>query len=384
MSNSSPLAPMRILHVVGRMDRAGAETMLMNYYNAIDRNRYQFDFLVFTDDRCDYDDEIEALGGRIVSISSSNWISRTFSMIRIFSGGDWICVHSHTNLSNMFSLFAACISRVPIRVSHAHVTEYLGNSFLKRTYHRIARAFIQKFATHKAACGKLAADLLYNAEDAVIIIPNAIQSDRFILDRGEVGQRVRRELGISAKVRVVLQVGRLDVVKNQMFTLEIAKKMRGIGEEFLILFVGRGALEETLRSEIEANDLGNFVKLLGVRSDVSELLQAADFFILPSLVEGFPVVLVEAQAAGTSCLVSDHVSSEVDLGLHSIKFLSIPTGVISDTCEIYAATWADALAERNKRSVSSEARRRSVLDAQGYSVTSAAERLTKIYETECR
>lgn len=382
MTSLTDQPPKRILHVVGRMDRAGAETMLMNYFRAIDRDRYQFDFLVFSDDRGDYYDEIEDLGGRIISIVSSNWISRTIAMIRVFRSANWVCIHSHTNSSNMFSLFAAYTARIPIRVSHAHVTGYLEKSWLRRMYHRISRAAISKFSTQKLACGELAAQLLYNPDDAVTIVPNAIKAESFNRDRSEVGPRVRQDMCIAPETTIILQVGRLDVVKNQEFTLDIAKELRKRRENFVVLLVGRGMLEEKLQKEITANALERKVKLLGVRDDIAELMLAADFLILPSLLEGFPVVLVEAQAAGTMCLVSDHVSSEVDLGLNLIKFLSIPTKHTSDEIDKCANMWANSLDEKSNMPPPSEEQRQKLLDARGYSVTSATEKLTQFYEAK--
>lgn len=148
----------RVLHIVGRMDRAGAETMLMNYYRSIDRDRLQFDFLVYTDDVCDYDAEIESLGGRIIRISEhANWLSRTASIFRTLRAGNWSAVHSHTNFSSIFPLFAAFLAGIPVRVAHAHVTEIETTSFAKKAYQWLAPMLVRGLATHKVACGERAA-----------------------------------------------------------------------------------------------------------------------------------------------------------------------------------------------------------------------------------
>ena len=148
----------RVLHIVGRMDRAGAETMLMNYYRSIDRNRLQFDFLVYTDDVCDYDAEIESLGGRIIRVSGdANWVGRTVSIFRILRAGNWSAVHSHTNFSSIFPLFAAFLARIPVRVAHAHGTEIETTSFAKKAYQSLAPMLVRGLATHKVACGERAA-----------------------------------------------------------------------------------------------------------------------------------------------------------------------------------------------------------------------------------
>lgn len=372
-------SPLRVLHVVGRMDRAGAETMLMNYYRAIDRDRYQFDFLVFTRDRCDYDDEIESLGGRVIRIEAQSWVFRTLAMIGLMKSCSWVAVHAHTNYSNMWPLFAAWAARVPVRISHAHVTEYVRGSFVKDIYQTVAPRMIWRFATERAACGQVAGQLLYRAEDNVTIIPNAVSPEKFMLDRTVTAARVRQALDIAPECSVILQVGRLDAVKNQRFTLAVAHNLRRSGAEFVILLVGRGNLEAELRREIEAGGLKAQVRLLGVREDIPELLNAADLLILPSLVEGVPVVLVEAQAAGVPCLVSDRVSAEVDLGMGLIRFLPVPEAVPSVTSEACAAVWVGAIGEHGKSTVPSAAERMAVLQSSGYSVASATERLTRMY-----
>lgn len=380
MSQIKAAPPARILQVVGRMDRAGAETMLMNYYRALDRERYQFDFLVFGTDRGDYDNEIESLGGRIVRLTNGNWLTRTAAMYRLLRNGPWIAVHAHTNFSNMFPLLAAALAHVPVRVSHAHVTGYMGGSVVQHAYQMLAPWVIRRMSTHRVACGVAAARLLYRADEAVTLIPNAIAADRFMLDRDAQAVRVRREFGLEADALLILQVGRLDPVKNQLFTVEIVNELRSRGQGSAVLVAGRGGLEEALRERVAAYGLEEQVRLLGVRDDIPELLNAADVFVLPSLFEGFPVVLVEAQAAGTPCIVSDRVSPEVDLGLGLLQFLPVPADVTSGGCSELAGVWADALQAIGRVPTPTLAERRRVLESSGYSVAGSTGRLTDLYE----
>lgn len=380
MSKTASASPARILHVVGRMDRAGAETMLMNYYRAVDRQRYQFDFLVFGTDRGDYDDEIESLGGRVVRLDNGNWLTRTVAMHRLLRDGPWVAVHAHTNFSNMFPLLAAAAARVPVRVSHAHVTGYMQGSLAKHAYQAVAPWVIRKTSTRRVACGLAAARLLYRANEAVTLIPNAIAAESFMLDRDAQSVRVRQELGLTADTLLILQVGRLDPVKNQLFTVEIANELRSRGRDCAVLIAGRGELEEELRERIAEYELGTQVRLLGIRDDVPELLNAANVFMLPSLLEGFPVVLVEAQAAGVPCIVSDRVSTEVDLGLGLLQFLAVPDDVAPGGCAESASAWADVLEQIGRIPIPSEADRQRVLEASGYSVSSSTNRLTDLYD----
>lgn len=371
--------PARILHVVGRMDRAGAETMLMNYYRAVDRQRYQFDFLVFGPDRGDYDEEIESLGGRVVRLSGGNWLMRTVAMYRLMRSGPWVAVHAHTNFSNMFPLLAAAAAHIPVRVSHAHVTGYMQGSLVKSVYQAVAPLVIRRASTRRVACGSAAARLLYRADEAVTLIPNAIAADGFMLDRHAQSARVRQELGLAADTLIMLQVGRLDPVKNQLFTVGIVNELRSRGRDCVVLVAGRGGLEQQLRERVAEYGLDIQVRLLGIRKDIPELLNAADAFLLPSLFEGFPVVLVEAQAAGIPCIVSDRVSAEVDLGLGLLQFLAVPDQVIPSGCAETTNAWADALERINGVPIPSELDRRRILQASGYSVSGSTNRLTDLY-----
>ena len=370
----------RVLHIVGRMDRAGAETMLMNYYRSIDRDRLQFDFLVYTDDVCDYDAEIESLGGRIIRISEhANWLSRTASIFRTLRAGNWSAVHSHTNFSSIFPLFAAFLARIPVRVAHAHVTEIETTSFAKKAYQSLAPMLIRGLATHKVACGERAAGLLFAAGDRVSILPNAIEAPAFMLDRQAAAEEIRAELDVQPNTRILLQIARLDPVKNQLFLVEVAAALKRRGDDFVMLLAGRGELEPAIRNAIERAGLQRQVKLLGVRSDVPRLLNAADAFVLPSFFEGFPVVLVEAQAAGLPCIVSDRVSGEVDLGMGLVSFRAIPGSLAATDAEQMIEEWAAALAVLHAQPPPSQEQRHAVLKAKGYCTSDAMNRLGALY-----
>jgi glycosyltransferase involved in cell wall biosynthesis len=139
-------------------------------------------------------------------------------------------------------------------------------------------------------------------------------------------------------------------------------------------------MERELRSAIERNGLEDRVRLLGVRDDIPELLNGSDVFLLPSLVEGFPVVLVEAQAAGIGCLVSDRVSAEVDLGMGLLAFLPVPEQVPSEESERCAAEWADALGSSGQAEGPSASARLQILETRGYSILAARDRLLRLYD----
>lgn len=298
--------PIRILHIVTYMGRGGLETMLMNYYRAIDRTKVQFDFLTHRDFRADYDDEIEALGGRIYRLPQLNPFSSAYlsALDRFFTEHpEYRIVHSHLDCMSAVPLKAAKKHGVPVRIGHAHNSnqprdaKYLLKLFYKR---RIAR-----YATQLFACSDEAGRWMFGGAD-FRVLNNAIDVGKYTFDAG-IRTDVRRSLGLPEDGLVVGHVGRFDPQKNHSFLLDIFAQMPG---DARLLLVGDGILRPDAEQQAEELGIRNRVFFMGVRSDVDRLLQAMDVFLFPSLFEGLPVSIVEAQAAGLPCLISDKVPIE--------------------------------------------------------------------------
>lgn len=362
------LTPCRVLHIIGRMDRAGAETMLMNIYRELDRSRFQFDFLYFTEERCDYDDEIKALGGKIYRIPGRRAILRSIKLWRLLSIKKWSIVHSHTLFSSGLHLSVARIAAVRNRVAHAHSTQDANStSTVGRAYQRLMLNLISWGATSRVACGRAAAQYLFPGRTDIVIVPNAIDIDRFAAASGA---RVRAEFGLADDCLTILHVGRLVPVKNQSLSLQIAAVLHERGINFRMLFAGTGADQRMIQHEIETRDLRESVTLIGLRSDIDELMAAADVLLLPSLYEGFPVVLVESQASGLPAVVSDTISSEVNLGLSLIVTVDLQTT---------AQRWADALSRASRCEIPNESIRKQSLLARGFSSEAGARMIESVY-----
>lgn len=360
----------RVLHIVGKMDRAGAETMLMNLYRHIDRTQVQFDFVTFTTDQGDYDEEILALGGKIFPIIASNSIERMFKLTSFLKQhSEYQIVHAHQLLGNAFHLLAAKRAGVRNLISHAHSTSNGKTGLLNKIYEKFTLTIIRKISTHKLACGELAAKYLYGDDDKVWIIPNAVN----ILEMQAVADKSKNYISDRLEGRgiKIIQVGRIYKIKNQEFSLKIAEELKKRNIDFTLYIIGQGPLESSLKQEIQTKLLSNNVKMLGIRSDITELMASADFMIMPSLHEGFPVVLVESQTVGLHALVSNRVSTEVDLGLGLVHFLPI-----SSTKE-----WADYLEKPNPKNLSNDTISQKVQVA-GFDVIKNSNSLLKFYK-EC-
>ena len=298
--------PIRILHIVTYMGRGGLETMLMNYYRAIDRAKVQFDFLTHRDFRADYDDEIEALGGKIYRLPNLNPFSRSYlgALDRFFrEHPQYRIVHSHLDCMSAIPLKAAKKHGVPVRIGHAHNSnqprdaKYLLKLFYKR--------MIAGQATQLFACSEEAGRWMFGNAD-FRVLNNAIDAGKYAFD-ADIRSTVRRELGLPADALVVGHVGRFDPQKNHRFLVEIFEKMP---EDARLLLVGDGVLRPDVEQQAAALGIRDRILFTGVRTDVDRLLQAMDVFLMPSLFEGLPVSIVEAQAAGLPCLISDKVPIE--------------------------------------------------------------------------
>ena len=314
---------LRILHIVGKMDRAGAETMLMNLYRHIDRTQVQFDFITFTTDQGDYDDEILALGGRLFPILANNSIDRMFKSTSFLKQhSEYQIVHAHQLLSNAFHLLAAKRAGVQHRISHSHNTQSAKSGIVSYLYEKFAIYLNKSLSTKRIACGKDAAEYLFNTSENIWLLNNAIDLQLYndiSLSHKNSWTAVKSDLqGLK-----IIQVGRLNEVKNHAFSLEVAKKLKDLGVNFTFFIVGQGPLEDYIRKNIQDYCLEVNVFLLGVRSDVPSLMAGADVMLMPSLHEGFPVVLVESQAIGLPSILSENIAKEVDLNLGLIKFLSL-------------------------------------------------------------
>lgn len=200
------------------------------------------------------------------------------------------------------------------------------------------RIFSQKWL----ACGELAGYYLFGKAFVKRgkIINNSVDSKRFAEVNFDAVSAIREQYGLKEKL-VIGNIGRLELVKNHAWQIEIAKVLKAQNVDFKMLFIGRGSLDNELCETIKKNGLQEQVLLLGVRSDIPELLHAMDVFLMPSYFEGNPVTLVESQAAGTPCVIADHITDEIDLHIGLCSRCSL-----NDNATVWAHECMEA---KNKR-----------------------------------
>lgn len=317
-------SPLRVLHVVVNMNRGGAETLIMNLYRNIDREKIQFDFL--TCKTGTFDAEIMTLGGRIhqipyvTEVGHRNYINKLRQFFQ--ENPAYKIVHSHMDKMSGFVLKVAKHANVPTRIAHSHNTESEGNLPVK-AYKWYAGRHINSSATHHYACSHQASKWLFGAKSSeAFILKNGIQLDTFKFNP-EDRHETRANLQIEESALVLGHVGRFTQQKNHLFLLDIFYGVNKAWPNSVFILVGDGPLHSKIKEKIKQLNLENKVYMLGIREDIHHLLNAFDIFVFPSIHEGLPVTLIEAQGAGLPCVISNTITKEVDMGLGLVDYLPI-------------------------------------------------------------
>lgn len=314
------MRPVKVLQVATIMNRGGLETMLMNYYRKTDQTKVKFDFMVHRPERGAYDEEIESLGGKIYRmppIHPGNFFGKNgyFGRLRRFfdEHKEYGIVHSHLDALSCFVLSAAKTGGVPVRIAHSHSTNYASNG-LRKMFKTLSRARLRKegLCTNFFACSVEAGNFLFGEDIAASgnfkVVKNAIDTGRFKFDIA-VRQKIRGQLGVGEEF-IIGHVGRFDFPKNHGFLIEIFYEVLKSEPNSRLLLVGDGQLRPDIENRIKELNISDKVIFTGAAPNVNELLSAMDVFLFPSLFEGLPVAIVEAQAAGLPIIISSEVSRE--------------------------------------------------------------------------
>lgn len=305
--------PIRVLCVFSTLNRGGAETMCMNLYRHIDRNKVQFDFVKHTEAVGDYEEEIGVLGGRIYAAPRLKYYNLLpylqWWKKHLIDHPEHQIIHGHFYTIAAFYLqVARNLGRVTI--AHAHCCEPYEKG-LKASLRRYILKQVEKNADYCFACSKAAGKWLF-PNRKFRVLPNAVDSEEYRYSF-ESREKVRAELGLDQHQLVIGTVGGIYERKNPVAICKIFKRIYDHNSSSRLLWVGNGPMLGLVQELLTKERLIEYVIFTGVRNDVSRLLQAMDAFILPSRFEGLPVVLIEAQAAGLHCYCSDAITEEVNI-----------------------------------------------------------------------
>jgi glycosyltransferase involved in cell wall biosynthesis len=335
-------APVRILQVVGRMERAGLETWIMRMLRLIDRERFQIDILVHSLEPGAYDAELQDLGCRIFPCPfiSRPWTYATEFKRILVKQGPYDVVHSHVHFFSGYVLKLAKEAKVPCRIAHSHNDHNAlerQTSWRRRGYLALMKHWIHQFATHGFATSQIAALDMFGSEWSK---DSRIQVMFSGLDLASFETKVsraalRQTWDIPPDAVVIGHVGRFEDQKNHIFLVKVAATAMQQQPNLYLMLVGQGALQSTIEAQVQALGIGDRVIFTGPQSNISSLLLGIfDLFLFPSIHEGLGVALLEAQAAGLPCLISNTIPSEAEI---------IPTLVKRMCLEQSKGEWAKTL-----------------------------------------
>lgn len=368
---------MRILHIIGKRPKGGIGTVVRNYQKYISDYEIQFDYLIFDDyETGDFDEKVKKMDSRVYVLPELKQ-KRLFTLrclIKEFfknHSSDYDIIELHSpNIAFLIHKYAFKYG-IEHRITHSHSIK-LSNNKIKAIRNRILCSSINSLTTDFFACSKEAGITLFGKEiiydDKFQIINNSIQLSDFEFDYDNRND-LRKSCGIQNDDICLIHVGRFSKEKNHEFLLSFAQKLKEKHMKFKMIFVGDGELYEHIRNEAKLKQLNDFIIFTGHVSNVKDYLDIADIFMLPSFVEGVPLSVIEAQANGLNCIISD----------------TVPQVIVSDTCfykPLDVDQWLKAIQACNidphKRFNSIQA-----LDAAGFNIEKEAKKLSALYKQIC-
>ena len=348
----------------------GISAVIKNYYQAMDKKNLQMDFVAIDDPSDEYRCFFEKNHLRCFVFHKKNIASYFCKILNLCRKEKYDIVHIHGNSTNMaIELFAVTLGGVKVRIAHSHNTATM-HPFM----HNLLWPMFSKLCTTRLACGEDAGKWLYRDKNFTVL-NNGIQTKDYAFSE-EKRNTVRKELGIQDDEILLGHVGNFIEQKNHSFLIDIFSEVHSENPKFKLLLISDGMLMPIIKDKVHSLGLDDVVIFLGKTLKVSEYLQGMDLFLLPSLHEGLPVVLVEAQAAGLICAVSNTVAKEADLTETSV-FLPIDT----------VAPWTtviEKLGYKKRNREEDSTNNIALIKEKGYDIEQNADQLRQIYVSACK
>ena len=364
----------KILAIVCQMNRRGLESRLMDIIRYTDNDQVCIDIFTYREQPGLLDSEVKSFGSTVyynppLTVKNMFWYVNYFKNF-LKEHQEYKIVHAYQDAWCSVFCKGAYLAGVPVRIAHSRTA--ISTLSINNIVKNIIKIPTRKYATHYFAVSDLAGEWLFGKknvqEGKVQIWKNAIDCNKFRFNE-EKRSHLRNTLKIENK-KVIMHVGNFTATKNQIFLLDVLKELLKEDESFCMFFIGgetKLGLQRNLRLQAEKMGIQSSVFLLGNRSDVNDLLQAGDVFCFPSLYEGLPGAVLEAQAAGLPCIISDTITQEV-IVLKTTKMLSLKAGTEVWKKEIVKAT------EISRRDTYDEMVRA------GFDIQNLVKELTNFYE----
>lgn len=354
----------------------GVESVIMNYYTHIDREKIQFDFLCNTDVVA-YEDKIKSLGGKIYRITPRCKSKKKFTkdMEDFFSAyakdysAIWVNVCS---LANIEYLKYAKKYGIKKRIIHSHNSQNM-DTFIRGMLHRWNKKFITKYATDFWSCSDDASKWFYSEKiiksNRYLLINNAIDYDIYRFNES-IREKYRNEFKFDQETLVIGNVGRMHFQKNQQFIIRVFNQVHKKKQNSRLMLIGDGPDRNQIEDLVKSYKLENYVQFLGTRSDVNNLMQAMDIFLFPSIFEGLPLALIEAQASNLQIYASTAINNKIIIDEKLINFISLAEN------EDY---WANKILEcKNFDRKTNQIEK--LIKENGYDIKVEAKKIEKIFE----
>lgn len=357
----------KVLMIGLTRNTGGIETYIINVMRQLSK---EYHFFIPYVDNIVYEQEILALGGTFIKDlphSRRNRLHYFETWKQIFRTYQFDAVYlNDCDLVNLDILKVARRQKVPVRIFHAHSSSHTWElGVAHRLEERLNRKNIDKLATDFFACSKNAGDFMFNGAPYTEI-KNGIDTSRYVFNK-QIRKNKRKELGLSENQIVILFVGRFTKVKNPLFAVNVMKACHEKNAEFVGLLCGGGELTGEAQTLIDAEKMNASVKLLGSRADINEIYSAADYLVMPSISEGFPFVLVEAQCSGLKCICSTNVEENTNL-IGTIEYYSLESG---------ADEWAKRILVMQPETASRGKYREEIV-RQGYDIVKTTQEIREI------
>lgn len=313
----------RILHIGMGSRLGGIEIFIMNLYRNIDRTRIQFDFINFSQDKLCFENEIKELGGKVYKvIPRRKNIKENEKMIeQIIDENNYQIIHFHINTLSYYKPIEICIKKKIKIIIHSH-NEWKGINLKTLLLHRINKIRLPKNSPYiiKLACSEVAGKWIFG-NSSFKVVKNAIELNRFKFDNNK-REKIREMLKIKKDTTVIGHIGAFRRQKNHKFLIDIYKEYLKLNDNSMLLLLGDGDLKDKIEKKVNKLGIQDKVKFLGNRNDTEYFYSAFDNFIFPSLFEGLGIVLIEAQASGLNCIVSDVIPNKAIIN-KNVKKISL-------------------------------------------------------------
>ena len=317
-----------ILHVIGYLGRGGDTAVVLQVLSRMDRKQYHFDFVThegrtrqetvafLREQGC----RVYILPGDVRALGPVRYL-RDFRQLLKNAPVSYDAVHVHTGMQSGVALLAAKRAGIPARICHSHVTaiQRKAPAVQKLLGVPVFRFLIRTCATERVGCSRAAGEFLFGKQPFAVV-HNGVDTEAFQNATKEQTDDIRKSLRAGDGDIVIGMAARMNPMKNHAFALSLAEALRDM-PNLRFVFLGDGELLPQLKEQAKG-DLRIFFP--GQRTDVAVWMKAFDCLLLPSNPgEGFPVAVLEAQAAGCPCLISDNVTEEADAGLGLVRRLPL-------------------------------------------------------------